>query len=198
MRPTFGTDPIVATPNAPRDRQSSITTLVDAGVAAVRDDGQRCRLPCRRVATCAPAADHGRHGRVDDDVTGHVPPQHVAGGRRGTVERGKSDPIDALAVARAALREPDLPCGTPGWSSSERTPAGRSPRGSGHRTHSSSKPITLAPPRALPWNGEPTQDAAERTDASCRRRSPCWCSGHGSRHRARTGRTLSDVEPSCQ
>lgn len=33
----------------------------------------------------------------------------MAGERRGGRERGKSDPIDALAVARVALREPDLP-----------------------------------------------------------------------------------------
>lgn len=33
----------------------------------------------------------------------------MAAERRGERERGKSDPIDALAVARAALREPDLP-----------------------------------------------------------------------------------------
>jgi transposase len=33
----------------------------------------------------------------------------MAGERRGGRERGKSDPIDALAVARAALREPGLP-----------------------------------------------------------------------------------------
>jgi transposase len=33
----------------------------------------------------------------------------MAAERRGDRERGKSDPIDALAVARAALREPDLP-----------------------------------------------------------------------------------------
>lgn len=33
----------------------------------------------------------------------------MAGERRGGREQGKSDPIDALAVARAALREPDLP-----------------------------------------------------------------------------------------
>ena len=38
-----------------------------------------------------------------------VPPRLMAGERRGGRERGKSDPIDALAVARAALREPDLP-----------------------------------------------------------------------------------------
>ena len=33
----------------------------------------------------------------------------MAGARRSVREPGKSDPIDALAVARAALREPDLP-----------------------------------------------------------------------------------------
>lgn len=38
-----------------------------------------------------------------------VPPQLMAGARRSSRERGKSDPIDALSVARAALREPDLP-----------------------------------------------------------------------------------------
>jgi transposase len=34
-----------------------------------------------------------------------VPPKLMAGVRRGCRERGKSDPIDALAIARAALRE---------------------------------------------------------------------------------------------
>lgn len=38
-----------------------------------------------------------------------VPPKMTAGVRRSARTRGKSDPIDALAVARAALREPDLP-----------------------------------------------------------------------------------------
>ncbi|HEV2772371.1 MAG TPA: IS110 family transposase [Thermoleophilaceae bacterium] len=38
-----------------------------------------------------------------------VPPKLMAGARRSQREPGKSDPIDALAVARAALREPDLP-----------------------------------------------------------------------------------------
>jgi transposase len=38
-----------------------------------------------------------------------VPAHLAAGERRGGREPGKSDPIDALAVARAALREPDLP-----------------------------------------------------------------------------------------
>jgi transposase len=37
-----------------------------------------------------------------------VPPKLMAPERRAARVRGKSDPIDALAVARAALREPDL------------------------------------------------------------------------------------------
>lgn len=38
-----------------------------------------------------------------------VPPKLMAGQRRSAREVGKSDPIDAMSVARAALREPDLP-----------------------------------------------------------------------------------------
>jgi transposase len=38
-----------------------------------------------------------------------VPTKLMADTRRSARERGKSDPIDALAVARAAWREPDLP-----------------------------------------------------------------------------------------
>jgi transposase len=38
-----------------------------------------------------------------------VPPKLMAGARRGARTRGKSDPIDARAVATAALRHPDLP-----------------------------------------------------------------------------------------
>jgi len=38
-----------------------------------------------------------------------VPTRLMAGARRASRTPGKSDPIDALAVAHAALREPDLP-----------------------------------------------------------------------------------------
>jgi transposase len=38
-----------------------------------------------------------------------VPPKLMAGSRDSARSYGKSDPIDALAVARAALRHPDLP-----------------------------------------------------------------------------------------
>jgi transposase len=45
---------------------------------------------------------------VGERVT-RVPPKLMAGARDAARTYGKSDPIDALAVARAALREPDLP-----------------------------------------------------------------------------------------
>ena len=46
---------------------------------------------------------------VRGETVVRVPTKLMAAERRGGREQGKSDPIDALAVARAALREPDLP-----------------------------------------------------------------------------------------
>jgi transposase len=46
---------------------------------------------------------------VAGETVRRVPPKLMAGARRSNREPGKSDPIDALSVARAALREPDLP-----------------------------------------------------------------------------------------
>ncbi|HMU80363.1 MAG TPA: IS110 family transposase [Microthrixaceae bacterium] len=43
------------------------------------------------------------------DAVLRVPTQLMAGARRSAREPGKSDPIDAMSVARAALREPGLP-----------------------------------------------------------------------------------------
>jgi transposase len=48
---------------------------------------------------------------VAGEAVVRVPPKLMAGARRSSREPGKSDPIDALAVARAALRE-DLPIAT--------------------------------------------------------------------------------------
>jgi transposase len=59
-----------------------------------------CRHLSRRLST-----DLIRAG----EAVVRVPPKLMAGARRSAREPGKSDPIDALAVARAALREPDLP-----------------------------------------------------------------------------------------
>ena len=44
---------------------------------------------------------------VGEDLV-RVPPRLTVPERRAGRTRGKSDPIDALAIARAALREPDL------------------------------------------------------------------------------------------
>jgi transposase len=46
--------------------------------------------------------------RAGEEVR-RVPTRLMAGARRSARTPGKSDPIDALAAARAALREPDLP-----------------------------------------------------------------------------------------
>jgi hypothetical protein len=54
-------------------------------------------------------------GRLERDLLAagervvRVPPRLMAGARQAVRTPGKSDPIDALAVARAALREPNLP-----------------------------------------------------------------------------------------
>jgi transposase len=52
------------------------------------------------------------------EVVVRVPPKLMAQARSSARTRGKSDPIDALAIARAALREQDLP-------RAEHTPASR-------------------------------------------------------------------------
>jgi transposase len=46
---------------------------------------------------------------VAGEAAVRVPTRLMAGARQGGRQQGKSDPIDALAVARAALREPNLP-----------------------------------------------------------------------------------------
>ena len=53
---------------------------------------------------------------------------------------GKSDPIDALAVARAALRQPGPANRTARRPSSRATPAGRPPRGPRRRAHTLHQP----------------------------------------------------------
>jgi transposase len=59
---------------------------------------------CRHVSTRLERALLAAGERVV-----RVPPKLMAGARNSARTRGKSDPIDALAIARAALREPDLP-----------------------------------------------------------------------------------------
>ena len=59
---------------------------------------------CRHVSISLERFLLGRGERVV-----RVPPKLMAGVRRSARQRGKSDAIDALAVARACLREPGLP-----------------------------------------------------------------------------------------
>ena len=59
---------------------------------------------CRQVSTRLERALLAAGERVV-----RVPPKLMAGARQGARTPGKSDPIDALAIARAALREPNLP-----------------------------------------------------------------------------------------
>ncbi|HKN95525.1 MAG TPA: IS110 family transposase [Pseudonocardiaceae bacterium] len=59
---------------------------------------------CRHVSTRLERALLAAGQRVV-----RVPPKLMAGARASARTRGKSDPIDALAIARAVLREPDLP-----------------------------------------------------------------------------------------
>jgi transposase len=69
-------------------------------------DGERVFAveDCRHVSCRLERFLVGRGERVV-----RVAPKLMAGARRSARQRGKSDPIDALAVARAALREPGLP-----------------------------------------------------------------------------------------
>lgn len=59
---------------------------------------------CRHVSTRLERALLTAGARVV-----RVPPKLMAGARQSARTRGKSDPIDALAIARASVREPDLP-----------------------------------------------------------------------------------------
>jgi transposase len=71
----------------------------------VGKEGARFALEdCRHVSGRLERALLARGERVV-----RVPPKLMGKARRGSREPGKSDPIDALAVARAALQEPGLP-----------------------------------------------------------------------------------------
>ena len=73
-----------------------------------RATGPGAPLGARGLPPPLPAPRSATSSRAGESVV-RVPPKLMAGARRSAREPGKSDPIDALAVARAALREPDLP-----------------------------------------------------------------------------------------
>lgn len=90
-----------------------VATANDAGHLALLRWARK-RFPDAQVRW---AVEDCRHltGRLERALLGaghevlRVPPKLMAGARRGVRQPGKSDPIDALSVARAALAEPDLP-----------------------------------------------------------------------------------------
>jgi transposase len=98
---------------------SSIGELVDELTVIARKAGHEALLRWARTLSDERlfALEDCRHvsGALERFLIEHgervvrVPPKLMAGARKGARSFGKSDPIDALAVARAALREPDLP-----------------------------------------------------------------------------------------
>jgi transposase len=106
-----------------------------------------------------------------------VPPKLMAEQRRTARTRGKSDPIDALAVARAAQREPDLPVATHDEASRElKLLVDRREDLVGERTRMVNR---------LRWHlhriapGEPDADPAPKSlkQAKARRRLAAWLAG---------------------
>lgn len=76
-----------------------------------------------------------------------VAPRLMARSRASARTRGKSDPIDALAVARAALREPDLPAAHLDPEALEVPATARPPRRPRQRARARDQPSALAPAR---------------------------------------------------
>ena len=77
--------------------------LVDAGVAAVREDGEGVGLLAVRAPHVAGGADHGRHGGVDDDVARDVQVGDALVG----VDHGQRRALGELGVeGRLDLRRP--------------------------------------------------------------------------------------------
>ena len=79
-----------------------------------------------------------------------VPPKLMAHARDAARTYGKSDPIDALAVARAALREPDLPMAQLDGPARELRLLVDHREDLVTRRHRAHQPAALAPPRARP------------------------------------------------
>jgi transposase len=88
---------------------TTVAATTDGNLDAIRWAGQwterRWALEDCRHLTRRLESDLLRAG---EEVV-RVPPKLMAAERRSARESGKSDPIDAMSVARAALREPELP-----------------------------------------------------------------------------------------
>jgi transposase len=113
-----------------------------------------------------------------------VPPRLMAAERRGGREQGKSDPIDALAVARVALREPGLPVARLDG------PARELKLLIDHREDLVRERVRmqarLAPARAVPRLRHPVPGAAARASLRRARRAPRRRRRDGGPYRPRT------------
>jgi hypothetical protein len=96
-------------PSWPR-RRFPRPTRGTSSCAAGPPDGRSGRGASRTAAT-SHAASMRELVRAGESVV-RVSPKFMAGPGAPAASPGKSDPIDALAVARAVLREPDLPVAT--------------------------------------------------------------------------------------
>ena len=110
-----------------------------------------------RTAATSPVASSATWSSAGEAVV-RVPPKLMAGARRSGREPGKSDPIDALAVARAALREADLPVARLDGPEREVRLLVDHREDLVGRAHRAPEPPPLAPPRAhagrgarVPW-----------------------------------------------
>ncbi len=121
-----------------------------------------------------------------------MPPKLTVPERRAGRTRGKSDPIDALAIARAALREPDLSRPRP---DEQRLPrdqaAGRSPRRSRRPAPAHPAAAALASLSARPDLRGAVADARPRLPPGARQplarpaaSKSCKCGSHASSSRA--------------
>ena len=86
--------------------------LVDPGVGGVRDDGERVRGLAVRPPQVAAGPDHGGHGGVDDDVTGHVQVRDAAigvhhGQARSGGQLGLDGGADLLALGQRVQARQD-------------------------------------------------------------------------------------------
>ena len=90
-------------------RPSTATTAGHRPGAAVGPRAVRGRAGVGDRGLPASVGSAGTRPAAAGQQVVRVPPKLMAQARASARTRGKSDPIDALAVARAFLREPDLP-----------------------------------------------------------------------------------------
>ena len=124
-------------PHHQQRRTEEILTICLKGLDRFRED---CRQVTRQLE-----ADLLRAG----EAVLRVPARLMAADRKSGRERGKSDPIDALAVARSALREDNPPVACLDGPARELL-ACRPSAGLGHGADSDPEPFALASPRLSP------------------------------------------------